>query len=93
VEGRVIRGRDEYRSWLYDEISEVWEEFRGEELEFHELEDGRLVTTGYLVGIGRGSGARVRVPFSQLNWISDGLLARIDAYLDRDGAREAARLG
>jgi len=92
MEGRVIRGREEYRRWL-NELSEVWDEFRAEELEFHDLEDGRLVTIGYLVGVGRGSGARVRVPFSQLNWISDGRLARIDAYLDHDGAREAARLG
>ena len=74
-------------------VGEVWEEFRGEDLEFRELADERLVTTGtwWESAAAAVPGAR---PFSRSSdWISDGLLARIDAYLDREGSPGGSPLG
>jgi ketosteroid isomerase-like protein len=93
VEGEVYRGRDAYRDWLYKELPEVWEDFHAEELEFEDAGDDRVSVSGYVVGTGRGSGAEIRVPFSQLGWFRNGKVIRIDGFLSRDGAREAARLG
>ena len=42
AEGRVYRGRDAYERWLRTELLEVWEEFRGENLDF-----GNCPGTGY----------------------------------------------
>jgi ketosteroid isomerase-like protein len=92
VEGRTYRGLEAYREWLYKDLPEVWEEFHAEDLEFTDLGDGRVITSGYLTGKGRGSGAEIRVPFSQLGWVRDGKAVRIHAYLSREGAREAAGL-
>ena len=49
--------------------------------------------SGYVVGRGRGSGAEIRVPFSQLGWFRDGKVIRIDGFMSREGARGAAGLG
>jgi ketosteroid isomerase-like protein len=92
VEGQVYRGRDEYRQWLYHDLPEIWEDFHAEELEFEDAGEGRVIASGYVVGTGRGSGAEVRVPFSQLAWFRDGKVARIDGFMSREGAREAAGL-
>ena len=90
IEGQVYLGRDGYRKWLYEDLPEVWENFHAEELEFADTGDGRVMISGYIAGKGRGSGAEIRVPFSQLGWARDGLIVRIDGFLTRDGAREAA---
>src|SRR5688500_14501265 len=34
MEGNVYRGREAYERWLREELPEVWEEFRGEDLDF-----------------------------------------------------------
>ena len=90
IEGQVYLGRDGYRKWLYEDLPEVWENFHAEELEFADTGDGRVMISGYIAGKGRGSGAEIRVPFSQLGWARDGRIVRIDGFLTRDGAREAA---
>ena len=90
IEGQVYRGRDAYRKWIYNEVPEVWEDFHAEELEYADMGDGRVVITGYIAGKGRGSGAEIRVPFSQLGWTRDGKVIRLDGFMSREGAREAA---
>jgi ketosteroid isomerase-like protein len=65
MEGNVYRGREAYERWLREELPEVWEEFRGEDLDFRELSGGRVLLLGYIRGRGRASGAEVRVPFGQ----------------------------
>jgi ketosteroid isomerase-like protein len=92
MEGQVYRGRDAYRDWLYRDLPEVWEDFHAEEVEIVDAGDDRVVVSGYVVGIGRGSGAEIRVPFSQLGWFHDDKAIRIDGFLSREGAREAAGL-
>jgi ketosteroid isomerase-like protein len=92
IEGHVYRGREGYAEWLYKDLPEVWEEYHADELEFTDAGEDRVIVSGYVVGKGRGSGVEIRVPFSQLGWVRDGLIVRIDGFLSRDDAREAAGL-
>jgi ketosteroid isomerase-like protein len=92
VEGQVYRGRDAYGDWLYKDLPEVWEDFHAEDLEVVDAGEGRVIVSGYVVGTGRGSGAEVRVAFSQLGWFRDGKVVRIEGFMSRAGAREAAGL-
>ena len=79
MEGNVYRGKAAYERWLREELPEVWENFRGEDLEFTELPGGRVLLLGYLHGRGRASGAEVRVPFGQLARFRDGLVVSFTA--------------
>ena len=90
MEGNVYRGREAYERWLREELPEVWEEFRGEDLDFRELPDGRVLLLGYIRGRGRASGAEVRVPFGQLARFRDGSVVEILGFLDHASVLEAA---
>ena len=90
MEGSVIRGREAYERWLREDLPEVWEEWRGEDLEFTELPGERVLLIGYIRGRGRASGAEVRVPFGQLARFRDGLVVELQGFLDHASAREAA---
>ena len=92
MEGNVYRGKEAYERWLREELLEVWENFQGEDLEFRELPDGRVLLLGFIHSRGRASGAEVRVPFGQLAWFRDGRLVRIHGYPDHASALEAAGL-
>jgi ketosteroid isomerase-like protein len=92
AEGRVYRGRDAYEQWLRTELLEVWEEFRGENLEFRELPGDRIVMIGDLVVRGKTSGVELRTPFGQLAQLRDGLVIRLDGFADHASALEAAGL-
>ena len=92
IEGTVYRGKEAYERWLREELPEVWEQFRGEELEFSELADGRVLLLGRIAARGRGSGVEVHVPFGQLARFRDGLVVQIHGYLDHASALEAAGL-
>ena len=90
VEGRVYRGRDAYERWLRTELLEVWEEFRGENLEFRELPGDRILLLGELVVRGKASGLEMRTPFGQIAYLRDGMAVRLDAFADHAAALEAA---
>ena len=92
MEGNVYRGKEAYEQWLREELPEVWEDFRGEDLEFSELPDGRVLLLGFIHSRGRASGAEVQVPFGQVAQFRDGLVVRLDAFPDHASAREAAGL-
>jgi ketosteroid isomerase-like protein len=92
MEGNVYRGREAYERWLREELPEVWEEFRGEDLDFRELPGGRVLLLGYIRGRGRASGAEVRAPFGQLARFRDGSVVEIHGFLDHASALEAAGL-
>jgi ketosteroid isomerase-like protein len=93
MEGNVYRGREAYERWLREELPEVWEQFRGEDLEFTELPDGRILLLGFLHTKGRASGAEVRVPFGQLAQFRDGRVVSLYGFLDHASARSAAGIG
>jgi ketosteroid isomerase-like protein len=90
AEGRVYRGRDAYERWLRTELLDVWEEFRGENLEFRELPGDRILLLGELVVRGKASGLEIRTPFGQIAYLRDGLAVRLDAFPDHASALEAA---
>ena len=90
IEGTVIRGREEYERWVRVDLPEVWQEFHGEDLEFTELPDGRVLLLGYIRARGRASGAEIRVPFAQLARFQDGMVIELHGFLDHASAREAA---
>jgi ketosteroid isomerase-like protein len=92
MEGNVYRGKADYERWLREELPEVWEDFPGEDLEFRELPDGRVLLLGFIHSRGRASGAEVRVVFGQLAQFRDGQVVRLDAYPDHASALEAAGL-
>ena len=92
AEGRVYRGRDAYERWLRTELLEVWEEFRGENLDFRELPGNRVLMFGELVARGKASGVEVRTPFGQLAEVRDGLIFRLHGFAGHDDARRAAGL-
>jgi ketosteroid isomerase-like protein len=90
VEGSVYRGRDAYERWLRTELFEVWDEFRGENLEFRELPGDRILLLGELVAKGKASGLEIRTPFGQIAHLRDGMVIRLDAFADHDAALAAA---
>ena len=57
---RSTAGKEAYERWLREELPEVWEEFRGEDLEFRELPDGRVLLLGYIAAAAARSGVEVR---------------------------------
>ena len=91
-EGTVYRGHDEYMKWVNDDLIPVWETFQGENLEFRELDDGRVLILGRIRGKGRASGVEVAVSFGQIAELRDGLAIRLTGYMDHESALEAAGL-
>ena len=91
-EGTIYRGREEYKRWIFDDMLTVWEFFRGEDLEFRELEDGRVLILGNIRGKGRASGVEVSVSFGQIAEVRDGMAYRLTGYLDHESALAAAGL-
>ena len=74
------------------EWMEPWEEHRIEPEEFLEAADDRVLATIHLTARGGQSGVEIDQRFFQLYTVSDGKVARMVEYLDRDRALEAAGL-
>ena len=71
----------------------MWEEFRGENLEFRELPGHRILLLGELVVRGKASQMEMRTPFGQIAQLRDGLMVRLDGYPDHESALAAADAG
>jgi hypothetical protein len=92
LEGTIYRGRDAYERWLHEEVVPVWESYAADDLDFRELEDGRVLMIGHIRGRGRASGAEVSVPFGQIAEIKDGLVIRLIGYPDQESTLRAGGL-
>jgi ketosteroid isomerase-like protein len=89
---RVYRGREEVREWFERAVVEPWESVRWEAEEVIPAGEDCIAAGGVNAGRGRGSGAEVKVHGWMIFWISDGLITRRQAFLDRADALEAAGL-
>ena len=59
-----------------------------------EVDDDRVVALAYQRGIGKGSGAPVDLHFGAVyDFTEEGLLARVQIYLDQADALRAVGLG
>ena len=89
-EGRVSRGVSEIRR-NYESAEETWDEHR---VEIQELIDAgdQVVVFQREYQRGRSSGVELVVDAAVLLDLRDGRIVRVQGYMDRDAAREAAGL-
>ena len=88
VEGGAVRGKEGSRQFFAG-LDETWESFNIDADEFREVGD-RVVIDGHVRARGRGSGVDIEQPLVMVVWFRDGKVARIQSFLDRDQANEAA---
>jgi|SRR5215212_2886206 len=78
------------RGW--DELREAAENYNSELLETTDLENDRVLAVFAISLKGRGSGIHVDAKFFAVVRFQDRLIARIDEYVDRSEALQAAGL-
>jgi ketosteroid isomerase-like protein len=84
---RTVRGLDELRAYQAD-----WRETLGElRFEVDEIvdRDDRVITIGRIRGTGAGSGAEVVVPIAFVNHFRDGIVVRVEEFLEPREALES----
>jgi ketosteroid isomerase-like protein len=86
----TYHGMEGLRQMLAD-MDDVWKELRPEAQEFLDAGD-RVVVTGRMVAIGKGSGAKVERDFAGVWTVCDGRIARWDICADRAEALESVGL-
>ena len=92
VEGSAVyRGT---RAWTryFSFIGEIWEDWRVEDAELLDAQDGRLVAITRMSGSGVRSGGSVERTFGLLFSFRDDQIARLDGYEDARAALVAAGL-
>jgi ketosteroid isomerase-like protein len=89
-EGRVLRGIDEIRR-DYELVEETWDEHR---IEMEKLFDAgdRVVVFQREYQRGRSSGVELEIEAAVIFDLRDGRIVRMQGYMDRGAALEAAGL-
>ena len=87
----VVRGRAQVRARLL-EFLDAWENVTWQLEEITEAGEDRLVVVVRVTGRGTGSGANVEQRNGQVWTFGDGKIARVDSYMGRTEAFEAAGL-
>ncbi len=90
-EGRVARGLPQIIHTFEEEDLAAWEERRLEPKEFIAC-DGGVVVLVHEYRRGRGSGVELETDTAIVFAVRDGRVVRIQGYMDRDKALEAAGL-
>ena len=86
-------GRDGVRRYMRA-VYESFEDYRPEVEEIVDAGGGRVLTLAIEHGRGRGSGAEVQAHRTAHLWtLRDGKAVRLDLFMDRERAVEAAGLG
>jgi ketosteroid isomerase-like protein len=85
-----LRGRDEVRKFFEDN-GEIWQEWTVKSEEVTETPDGRLLAVERWYARGR-DGIDFDFEVTDVYTFRDGLVARVDGYLDKAEALEAAGL-
>jgi ketosteroid isomerase-like protein len=92
LDGRRYRGPEGVRQWV-EEVRRDWHVFEIRWTEVRDLGDGRVLAFGIWDCLGRRAG--VRMSFDQAAWLIElrrGRLARLQTFVDRAAALEAAGL-
>jgi uncharacterized protein len=90
-EGTVMRGITQFRQSFEQEDAEAWDERRLEAEEFLDAGD-RVVVLVREFRRGRGSGIELETNTAVVFEVRDGRVVRIQGYMDRAEALEAAGL-
>lgn len=90
-EGRVYHGRDAVRTY-FKRFSSEFQPFWWEAEDVIDVDDDRVLLLVRVRGRGRGSGAKFDTRGGWLFTLSNGMAVRVDAYLDRREALDAAGL-
>src|SRR5215210_7744520 len=90
AEGKLYRGHAGFRSW-FAEASESFDELATELTEFRDLGD-RVLAFGHIHARGRESGLELDPPTGWVFTLRDGALLKVEGFLDRDAAIQAAGL-
>jgi ketosteroid isomerase-like protein len=90
-EGRVFRGRQGTRDY-FATLGEVFDDMRVEIEEITEAGEDRLVVMVRVTGRGKGSGVNVDQRNGQVWTFVRGKVARVDSFMSRAEALEAAGL-
>jgi ketosteroid isomerase-like protein len=89
LEGTVYRGHEGLRRWL-DDMAEDWEEFAMDSFEVEQLEPGRVLVLGRFHVRGKSSGVEMDLPSAWMCELTNGKVARMRFYADREAALAAA---
>jgi ketosteroid isomerase-like protein len=92
TEGSVWRGPDQIRKVFEQEDAEAWEERRLEAEEFIDAGDCVVVLL-HEFRRGKGSGVEMETDTAMVYEVRDRRVVRIQGYMDRGEALEAAGLG
>jgi ketosteroid isomerase-like protein len=88
--GGEFHGRDELLRFL-EQFLEPWEELRYERMAEPEPINGCVVERGRWAGRGRATGIEGSIEFTSVATLRDGLVARIDFFIDHGEALEFVR--
>jgi ketosteroid isomerase-like protein len=88
VEGGTVAGPEEFRHFMAA-LEETWESFRIDWDEVREV-GARVLALGRVHAKGKGSGVVLDQPMLSVVWFRNGKVARMQSFLDRDQALEAA---
>jgi ketosteroid isomerase-like protein len=90
-EGTVARGIDQIRHGFQEEEPEAWDEIRYRPEQFIGA-GNKVVVLQHEFRRGRGSGVEVEIDNAVIFEVRNGRVARIQGYMDRAEALEAARV-
>jgi hypothetical protein len=90
AEGNTYRGHGGIREWMA-ESDAIWAELRLKTEEFRDLGDQVLII-GHLHARARESGIEIDSPIAWLATVRAGMIVRMQGFLDRRKALEAAGL-
>jgi ketosteroid isomerase-like protein len=88
----TIRGREAMDKFIWQDIPESIEGYRGRPEEFADLGEDRVLVVAAYGGRGRSSGAEVDLRVASVYQLRDGMVATVHDYASRDEALEAAGL-
>jgi ketosteroid isomerase-like protein len=92
IRGGTFRGREAVSEWFADWFRIFDSNVHTDIREIAEIGDDGVFAVSAVRGRGRGSGVDVGETFAYLYWLREGKVTRMEGYLSREEALEAAGL-